>query len=74
MPFLLKCYIIITTMSKVCAICGKEKQKAGKWKKIRGQYNPSKTRNQKPNLQKATLPNGEKALVCTKCLKKLYKE
>jgi len=61
-------------MSKACAICGKTKQKAGKWKKIRGQYNPSGNRHQKPNLQKVTLPSGKKGWVCSQCLKKLYKE
>ncbi len=60
-------------MAKQCEICGKGSRKAGRYNKVRGQYNPSKRKKQKPNLQKVRLPSGKKVLACTKCIKSLSK-
>ncbi len=60
-------------MAKQCAICGKGAIKAGNYNKLRGQYNPSKRKKQKPNLQKVRLPSGKKVLACTKCIKAMSK-
>ena len=40
---------------------------------LRGHYNPTNWTRKYPNLQKARLASGERALVCTQCLKKLNK-
>lgn len=59
-------------MAKVCAMCNKNKVKVQKRVKLRGHYNPTSIRYQKPNLQKVIL-KGKKVKVCTKCLKKLVR-
>lgn len=61
-------------MSKECQICGKR----GKivWRRVRlraTKYNPTCKRKQNPNLQSLTLPSGEKAKACAKCIKTLAK-
>ncbi|OGZ30045.1 MAG: hypothetical protein A2931_03925 [Candidatus Niyogibacteria bacterium RIFCSPLOWO2_01_FULL_45_48] len=58
---------------KICAICGKGSRMGGKRNLLRGKYNPTKTQRKQPNLQWARLTSGQKALICTKCIKKLYK-
>ncbi|TSC88781.1 MAG: Uncharacterized protein G01um10143_838 [Parcubacteria group bacterium Gr01-1014_3] len=55
-----------------CAICGKGSLMAGTRKLLRGHYNPTNWTRKHPNLQKARLPSGESALICTKCMKKLH--
>lgn len=59
-------------MRKVCAICGKTSNLAGGYSnRVRAtKYNPTGKRLQKPNLQWARNPRGDRMLVCTKCLKK----
>ncbi len=59
---------------RMCAICGKGSIMAGTRKLLRGHYNPTNWSRKHPNLQKAKLPSGESALVCTKCIKKLHSE
>ena len=46
---------------------------AGTRKLLRGHYNPTNWSRKYPNLQKSRLPSGERALVCTQCLKGLHK-
>lgn len=57
----------------------------GRRAKLRGKYNPTTKRKQKPNLQKVRVPEGikrkeyqeyagEKVLMCTKCRKTMFKE
>lgn len=60
-------------MSKRCQICEKKPKKATTLIKLRGKYNPTKTRKQYPNLQTVKLENGKKVKACTKCIKTLYK-
>jgi hypothetical protein len=54
-------------------------------KKLRGKYNPTTKRKQKPNLQKARVPEdinrkeykeyaGQSVLMCSKCRKTMFKE
>jgi len=61
-------------MAKKCQICGKGTVKVQKRVKLRGKYNPTKKKVQKPNLQWFKLPSGKRILVCAKCKKKLTKE
>jgi ribosomal protein L28 len=61
-------------MVKKCQICKKGKFKVGRRVKLRGKYNPTTKRFQKPNLQYFKLPSGKRILICTKCRKKLLKE
>ncbi len=56
-------------MTRICQICGKNKNVAVKRVKLRGKYNPTQKKVQLPNLQKTTLPDGRKVLACTKCIK-----
>lgn len=67
-----------------CPICKKRANKAQNWKKKRGQYNPTKEKKQRPNLQWVRIPNdiergpyqefaGQRIKACTKCIKKLSK-
>ncbi len=56
-----------------CANCGKTPIMAGTRKLLRGHYNPTAWSRKYPNLQKTKLPTGERALVCTQCLKTLSK-
>lgn len=39
--------------------------------KLRGKYNPTKKRIQKPNLQWTKLASGERVKACAKCIKRL---
>jgi len=64
----------IKTMAKRCQICKKGKVRVFKRVKLRGKYNPTKKKKQKPNLQWFKLPSGKRILVCAKCKKKLTKE
>jgi len=43
-------------MAKQCAICGKKRKVVWKRKKLRGKYNPTTKRIQKPNLQWVRVP------------------
>jgi ribosomal protein L28 len=61
-------------MSPKCEICKKGRMKVGRRVKLRGRYNPTTTRFQKPNLHYFKLPTGEEILICSKCRKKLKKE
>ncbi len=61
-------------MAKVCQICKKGAMRVWKRKKLRGKYNPTTKKKQKPNLQWFKLPSGKRILICTKCRKKLLKE
>jgi ribosomal protein S27AE len=58
---------------KACERCGKGSIMAGTRKLLRGHYNPTNWSRKYPNLQKATLPSGERGFVCTKCLKSMAK-
>lgn len=70
-------------MARECPICKKRATKARSWKKLRGKYNPSPKREQKPNLQWVRIPNdakgkykefrGRRIKACTKCIKALRK-
>jgi ribosomal protein L28 len=61
-------------MSPKCEICKKGRMKVGRRVKLRGRYNLTTTRFQKPNLHYFKLPTGEEILICSKCRKKLKKE
>ena len=61
-------------MSKICQICGKGKFKVFRRIKLRGKFNPTTKRKQKPNLQYFKLPSGKRILACAKCLKRLSKQ
>jgi len=54
---------------KQCAICGKKYILVWRRIKLRGKYNPTIKRKQKPNLQWMKLPSGKRVLACTKCIK-----
>jgi len=58
-------------MSKQCPICDKGTQVGGGYSnRVRAtQYNPTGKRRRYPNLQWATLPQGGRIKICTKCLK-----
>ena len=69
---------------KTCKICAKKRNLARRLKKLRGKYNPTMKRKQKPNLQWLKVPigikkpifrdfAGKRILVCTKCIKTLAK-
>lgn len=56
-------------------MCEKSYNMAQKRKKLRGQYNPTKTYKQKANLHKTRLlKEGKVSIVCAKCLKTLTKK
>lgn len=68
-----------------CRICQKKSLSAGKFKKLRGKYNPTGKRRQKVNLQKVKVPKmverkeykpfaGQSVLMCSKCRKTMFKE
>lgn len=61
-------------MTKQCEICAKKKIIVGRRIKLRGKFNVTTTRNQRPNLQWAILPSGKKVLACAKCIKALSKK
>jgi len=56
-------------MTKQCAICEKRYNLSQVLVKLRGKYNPTSKRKQKPNLQWMRLPSGNRILACTKCIK-----
>ncbi len=69
---------------KTCKICAKKRNLARRLKKLRGKYNPTIKRKQKPNLQWLKVPigikkpifrdfAGKRILACTKCIKTLGK-
>jgi len=69
---------------KQCAICQKRRNLAWRLKKLRGKYNPTIKRKQKPNLQWVRIPigikkplyrefAGKRILACAKCIKTLSK-
>ena len=69
---------------KRCKICAKKRNLARRLKKLRGKYNPTIKRKQKPNLQWLKVPigikkpifrdfAGKRILACTKCIKTLAK-
>lgn len=71
-------------MARHCQICDKKGNLAGRWKKLRGKYNPTGKRKQKPNLQWLRVPEnikrepyrklaGKRVLSCTKCMKAIGK-
>jgi ribosomal protein L28 len=60
-------------MAKQCEICGKKSGMARQYKKLMSKYNPTPKKRKYPNLQKFTLPTGEKVLACTKCIKTISK-
>lgn len=60
-------------MAKQCSICGKKTKVAGKRVKLRGKYNPTTKRRQKPNLHWVKISPKKRVLVCAKCLKALSK-
>lgn len=71
-------------MTKQCAICAKKGRMMGRRKKLRGKYNPTTKRKQKPNLQWLKVPfeikkkaykefAGKRVLACVKCIKALGK-
>jgi len=62
------------SMAKQCTICGKKGKIAWRRVKLRGKYNPTTKRKQKPNLQWVTLPSGERVKACAKCIKALSKQ
>ncbi len=72
-------------MPRECTICGKKSMLVNRRKKLRGKYNPTTKRRQKPNLQKALVPDeirreqyreyaGQSVLMCSKCRKTMFKE
>ena len=58
-------------MAKQCPICDKGTQVGGGYSnRVRAtQYNPTGKRRRYPNLQWASLPDGGRIKICTKCLK-----
>ena len=71
-------------MARHCQICGKKGNLARRWKKLRGKYNPTIKRRQKPNLQWVRVPKdikkpsfrkfaGQRVVSCTKCIKAIGK-
>ena len=69
---------------KRCAICAKKMNIAWRLVKLRGKYNPTIKRKQKPNLQWVRVPlgikkqpfkqfAGKRILACTKCIKAISK-
>jgi len=59
-------------MAKVCDICGKTYNKAQYINKLRGKYNPSGIKIQRPNLQKKKI-DGVAMILCTNCIKSMTK-
>ena len=56
-----------------CALCDKKSNRAWRLIKLRGKYNPTIKRLQKPNLQWVRLASGERVKACTKCIKAMAK-
>ena len=55
-----------------CSICHKGSQMGGERRLLRGHYNPVNWSRKHANLQYAQI-NGQRALVCTACLRTLHK-
>ena len=74
-------------MARECIICKKRAIKGRQYKKTMSQWNPTPWKRKKPNLQistviaeakdrknrKYSLYIGKKVLMCTKCIKTMYK-
>lgn len=60
-------------MKNKCQVCKKGKFKTWKRVKLRGKYNPTVKKFQKPNLHWLKLKDGKRILVCTKCRRKLLR-
>lgn len=60
-------------MARVCAMCAKGSYMTVKRKLLRGHYNPTAKKRKHANLQWAILASGQRAEICTKCLKTLHK-
>jgi hypothetical protein len=45
-----------------------------KYNKLMSKYNPTPKKRKKPNLQWGILPSGERAKICTRCKKTLWKK
>ncbi|GBD33844.1 50S ribosomal protein L28 [bacterium HR34] len=60
-------------MARQCELCKKTTRTAVKLKKLRGKYNPTQKKRQKPNLKKIEIDKGIKIRVCMKCAKTLAK-
>jgi ribosomal protein L28 len=58
-------------MANQCAICEKKKMLVWRIVKLRGKYNPTVKRAQKPNLQWVKLASGKRVKACAKCIKAL---
>lgn len=58
-------------MARQCEICGKKRMLVTTVLKLRGKYNPTSQRKQKPNLQWFRLSSGKRILACRKCIKTL---
>lgn len=56
---------------KLCPLCGKKSGVAGGYSnRIRAtKFNPTGKTRKQPNLQWARFPSGQRAKICTKCLK-----
>ncbi|MBC7074003.1 hypothetical protein H5T58_01285 [Candidatus Parcubacteria bacterium] len=61
-------------MATKCQICKKGSFSVTKRVKLRGKYNPTTKKRQKPNLQPFKLPSGKRILVCKKCRNKLMEK
>lgn len=57
-------------MAKLCELCGKGSQMGGKRRLLRAHYNPTKWERKQPNLQWARLSSGQRAKICTACIRK----
>jgi len=66
---MLSCFYMLNQ----CAICEKKKMTVWSIVKLRGKYNPTKKRIQKPNLQWIKLASGKRVKACAKCIKALSK-
>lgn len=60
-------------MANQCAICEKNKMRVWRIVKLRGKYNPTVKRFQKPNLQWVKLASGLRVKACAKCIKRMAK-
>jgi ribosomal protein L28 len=60
-------------MSRRCEICGKGSMKVNTRKLLRGNYNLTGTKRQKPNLQPTTV-EGLKVKACTTCIRTIAKQ
>ena len=58
-------------MAKACPICARTSAKGGGYSnRVRAtKFNPTGQKRKQPNLQWAVLSDGERARICTKCLK-----